>query len=82
MVSASKDRDVLFQAMHFLFSDTEGMHVKRAYLAPFLESVDVPVEFSQDARVEELLGQLQELQEQFKETHRCVCVSAFTRWGD
>lgn len=57
--------------MYFLLNDIET-HKKRAYLAPFLEAVGVPPEFMHDQSILELQGQLGELQEQFKATHKYV----------
>jgi intraflagellar transport protein 81 len=71
MINISKSKKLIHESMYFLLYDTET-HKKRAYLAPFLESVAVPAEFMHDERVEQLSGQLAELQDQFKETHRYV----------
>lgn len=41
------DRAQLLAVLHFLLTDSDT-HKKRAYLAPFLTPVDVPVEYQQD----------------------------------
>lgn len=41
------NRDVLLHALYFLVKDL-STHKKRAYLAPFLSTIEIPVEFQQD----------------------------------
>ncbi|KAI8590958.1 hypothetical protein BDZ88DRAFT_412911 [Geranomyces variabilis] len=65
------DRTTILAVLHFLLKDL-ALHKKRAYLAPFLASVDVPAEFGHDEVTADLMRQVEELQEQFKETHKTV----------
>ncbi|KAJ3287387.1 Intraflagellar transport protein 81, partial [Borealophlyctis nickersoniae] len=65
------DRTTILAALAFLLKDL-ATHKKRAYLAPFLASVEVPPEFLQDDVTLDLTRQLEELQTQFKETHKVV----------
>ncbi|TPX60824.1 hypothetical protein PhCBS80983_g01510 [Powellomyces hirtus] len=61
------DRTTILRVLYFLLKDL-NQHKKRAYLAPFLASVDVPAEFVTG----DLMRQVEELQEQFKDTHKAV----------
>ncbi|KAI8825704.1 uncharacterized protein EV422DRAFT_563535 [Fimicolochytrium jonesii] len=65
------DRTTILRILHFLLKDL-NLHKKRAYLAPFLGAIDIPAEFSHDPATAELLRQVEELQEQFKEVHKTV----------
>ncbi|KND05085.1 uncharacterized protein SPPG_00760 [Spizellomyces punctatus DAOM BR117] len=64
-------RPTILRALHFLLKDF-NIHKKRAYLAPFLASVDVPAEFSMDEVTADLMRHVEDLQEQFKDIHKAV----------
>ncbi|KAJ3020677.1 Intraflagellar transport protein 81 [Thoreauomyces humboldtii] len=65
------DRSTILRVLQFLLKDL-NLHKKRAYLAPFLAAVDVPAEFGHDEITADLMRQVEELQNQFKETHKTV----------
>ncbi|TPX69293.1 hypothetical protein SpCBS45565_g02540 [Spizellomyces sp. 'palustris'] len=64
-------RPTILRVLHFLLKDF-NIHKKRAYLAPFLASVDVPAEFSMDEVTADLMRHVEDLQEQFKDIHKAV----------
>ncbi|KAJ3417510.1 Intraflagellar transport protein 81 [Chytridiales sp. JEL 0842] len=67
----TNDRMILLDILYFLLKDIPT-HKKRMYLAPFLEVIDIPMDFMQDDTVVELNQQVAALQEQFKEMHKYI----------
>ncbi|KAJ3316717.1 Intraflagellar transport protein 81 [Blyttiomyces sp. JEL0837] len=65
------DRNLLLDILYFMIKDI-NMHKKRAYLATFLEIIDVPPEYLQDDTIMDLIEQVSMQQDQFKETHKYV----------
>ena len=68
---SNADRALIHPAMLFLLRESEDVK-KRAYLARYLEEVQIPEEIRVDPMVAELIVQhreLRELREQFEQTH-------------
>lgn len=64
------DKMILLDILYFLIKDLET-HQKRAYLAPFLATIEVPPEYLTED-VAELLAHVEELQDQFKNSHKLI----------
>ena len=64
-------REVVYPLLHWCLSVRERL-CKRAYLAPFLTPVELPLELTmrEDTTLKDLLSQYSDLQEDFKEVHK------------
>eukprot|EP01083_Nonionella_stella_P160885 526273_1 len=62
-------KSVLFPLLHWVLARIPDLK-KRAYLARFLQPIDVPSEMVLDPAISESLQQLSQLQETFKEVHK------------
>ncbi|KAJ3103095.1 Intraflagellar transport protein 81 [Phlyctochytrium planicorne] len=65
------ERMLFLDILTFLLKDATT-HKKRAYLANYLEVVEIPPEFMHDDGILDLSEQVSILQEQFKEVHKYV----------
>lgn len=63
------DKDAIHNVLHYLLINFEDLK-KKAYLAEFLNPVDVPMEYLSDHSLAESYQQLEELQSQFRRAHR------------
>ncbi|KAI8905563.1 hypothetical protein EDD86DRAFT_211793 [Gorgonomyces haynaldii] len=64
-----QNRQKLLKALYFLLSDLPS-HKKRAYLAIFLSVPPVPVDFAHDDVIVQLGKEIENMQEQFKQSHK------------
>lgn len=65
---SNADKALIHPALLFLLRDMEDMK-KRAYLARYMEEVQIPEEIRVDPTVTEMLQQHRELREQFEQVH-------------
>ncbi|KAJ3252478.1 Intraflagellar transport protein 81 [Boothiomyces macroporosus] len=63
------NRQAILYYLTFLLKDL-ATHKKRAYLAQFLSIPEIPSEFSQDDVIIDLTNQIEQVQEEFRNTHR------------
>mmetsp|Transcript_15452 Transcript_15452/g.36457 ORF Transcript_15452/g.36457 Transcript_15452/m.36457 type:complete len:703 (+) Transcript_15452:162-2270(+) len=63
------DRGTIYPILHYLLTRLPQLK-KRAYLARFLVSIEIPPEFAHEEAVQELYMHYKELQDQFKEVHK------------
>ncbi|KAI9218905.1 hypothetical protein BC828DRAFT_387406 [Blastocladiella britannica] len=61
---AGDDRGYILHILHFLLQDLPALQ-GQAYKSRFLRSIELPLEFSGDEKIQELICQLQERQEEF-----------------
>ncbi|KAJ3191226.1 Intraflagellar transport protein 81 [Irineochytrium annulatum] len=66
-----EERELFLEVLGFLLKDL-ATHKKRAYLAQYLETVEIPPDYMHDDAILELSEQVSTLQDQFKELHKFV----------
>mmetsp|Transcript_3541 Transcript_3541/g.12875 ORF Transcript_3541/g.12875 Transcript_3541/m.12875 type:complete len:696 (-) Transcript_3541:1374-3461(-) len=63
------DRGTIYPVLHYLLTRLPQLQ-KRAYLARYLVSVEIPPEFMHEEAVQDLYSSYKELQEEFKQVHK------------
>lgn len=65
------DKEVLFSVMHWCLQRFDQLK-KRAYLAKYLLPIDIPADFQGEDLINELLQNMKQLQNDFKDIHKNV----------